>query len=195
MPLRGPFGRRATTAILAALLWTGLASADEVAVPATMQAKLTAKLASFDRAFGPRAGVTAHVLLVVRAGDAASTRFAQELMGAFEQTATVGGVPHEESLVTYAGAASLAAIVKSQRPAIVYLSAGLAGEARAIGEALAGLDVLTVSAEPAAVQNGVAVGYDLISNEPKIIVNLKQAKSQNVQLAGTVLKLAIITGA
>jgi uncharacterized protein DUF4154 len=177
----------------ALLLAASVALADSVAVPASLQAKLTGKLALFDREFGPRAGDRAHVLIVVRPGNAASTRFADELTAALKQVDTIGGLPHEETTTTYAGADALASVVRSQHPAIVYLSAGLTGEAHAIGAALDGTDVLTISAEPDAVAKGVVASFDLISNQPKIILNLKQAANQKVQLTGTVLKLAIIT--
>jgi hypothetical protein len=177
----------------ALLLAASVALADSVAVPASLQAKLTGKLALFDRAFAARAGDRAHVLIVVRPGNAASTRFADELTAALKQVDTVGGLPHEEATLAYAGADALANAVRSEHPAIVYLSAGLAGEAHAIGEALSGADVLTISAEPDAVAKGVVASFDLISNQPKIVLNLKQAANQKVQLTGTVLKLAIIT--
>jgi hypothetical protein len=179
--------------ICVVLLSASLAFADAVAVPASLQAKLTGKLALFDRSF-PRAGTRAHVLVVTRPGDPASTRFADELTGALRQVDTIGGLPHDEATATYAGADALAATVRAQHPAIVYLSAGFTGEARAIGDALNGIDVLTISAEPEAVDKGVVASFDLISNQPKIVLNLKQAANQKVQLAGTVLKLAIITG-
>jgi hypothetical protein len=178
----------------AALLWASIALADVVAVPASLQAKLAGKLALFDRAFAARAGDRAHVLIVTRAGDPASVRFADELAAALKQIDTVGGLPHEEATTAYAGAESLAAAVKAQRPAIVYLSAGLANEAHAIAAALTGVDVLTITAEPEAVAKGIVASFDLISNQPKIVVNLKQAESQKVQFTGTLLKLALITG-
>ncbi len=195
-PPRGVLHRSAQAAVpfCMVVLASSLALADGAVVPAALQAKLTGKLALFDRAFAARAGARAHVLVVVRAGDAASARFADELLGAFRQVDTIGGLPHDESSTAYAGAGSLAATVRDQHPAIVFLSAGLTSEARAIGDALAGLDVLSVAADPEAVAQGVVAGFDLVSNQPKIVLNLKQAANQKVQLTGTVLKLALITG-
>lgn len=53
---------------------------------------------------------------------------------------------------------------------------------------------MTVAAEPSAVIRGIAVGFDLLSGQPKILVNLSQAKLQNVQLPASVLSLALIQG-
>jgi hypothetical protein len=178
---------------LGALLLTASLALADASVPAPLQAKLTGKLALFDREFGPRAGARARVLVVVRSSDAASTRFADALTGALKQIDTIGGLPHDEATMVYAGADTLAGIVRSQRPAIVYLSSGLTSEARAIGDALSGLDVLTISAEPEAVPRGIVASFDLVSNQPKIVLNLKQAAKQKVQLTGTVLRLAILT--
>jgi|HubBroStandDraft_4_1064222.scaffolds.fasta_scaffold11197_2 hypothetical protein len=193
----GPGTSRAAKTIgplSALLLSAALALADAAAVPASLQAKLTGKLALFDRAFAARAGERARVLVVTRPGDASSTRFADELVGALKQVDAIGGLPHDETTTAYVGAEALAVTVKAQHPAIVYLSSGLANEAQAIGAALTGADVLTISAEPEAVARGVVAGFDLVSNQPKIVLNLKQAAIQNVQLTGTVLKLAIVIG-
>ncbi len=180
--------------ICAVVFWASVALADSVAVPPSLQAKLAGKLALFDRAFAARAGDRAHMLIVIRPGDPASTRFAEEFTGALKQIDTIGGLPHEEATTAYAGADSLAAAVKAQHPAIVYLSAGLTSEAAAIGAALTGVDVLTITAEPEAVAKGIVAGFDLLSNQPKIVINLKQAESQKVQFTGAILKLAVITG-
>jgi hypothetical protein len=193
---RSPAGLRICASCLGSLgalvLAASLALAD-ASVPAPLQAKLTSKLALFDREFPARAGDRALVLIVIRPGNAASTRFADALVGAFRQIDTIGGLPHDEATMAYAGAESLAAAVRTQHPAIVYLSSGLTSEAQAIGNALTGLDVLTISAEPEAVANGLVASFDLISNQPKIVLNLKQAAKQKVQLTGTVLRLAILT--
>jgi hypothetical protein len=179
--------------LLGALLLSASLALADASVPAQLQAKLTGKLALFDRQFGVRAGARARVLVVVHPGDAGSTRFADALTCALRQLDTVGGLPHEEVTTTYGGADALEATVRAQHPAIVYLSSGLTSEARAIGDALSGLDVLTISAEPEAVPKGIVASFDLVSNQPKIVLNLKQAAKQNVQLTGTVLRLAIIT--
>jgi hypothetical protein len=178
---------------LAALLLSASMVLADASVPAPLQAKLTGKLALFDREFATRAGARARVLVVVRPGDAASTRFAEALTGALKQIDTIGGLPHDETTAPYTGAEALAAAVRTQHPAIVYLSSGLTSEASAVGSALSGLDVLTISAEPEAVAKGVVAGFDLVSNQPKIVLNLKQAAKQKVQLTGTVLRLAILT--
>jgi hypothetical protein len=184
-------------AVGAALSWSlpTFADADSVAVPASLQAKLTAKLAAFDDGFRARAGASATLMIVIRDGDPISVRFGQELMAALRRTETVGGLPHLETPIAYSDASALAAAVRAQHPSIVYLAAGLSGEAHEIGEAMKGLDVLTVTAEPMAVALGVIVGFDLVSNQPKIVVNLRQAKAQNVRLSSALLRLASITGA
>ena len=69
-------------------------------------------------------------------------------MAALKRTETVGGLPHLETPIAYSDASALAAAVRTQHPSIVYLTAGLSGEAQEIGEAMKGLDVLTVAAEP-----------------------------------------------
>ncbi|HEX7668231.1 MAG TPA: YfiR/HmsC family protein, partial [Polyangiaceae bacterium] len=59
----------------------------------------------------------------------------------------------------------------------------------AIGTALQGADLLTVSTVPSYVQHGIVLGFDLVSGHPKLLVHLRQARSQQVALRPEVLKL------
>ncbi len=191
-----PPGRRAfrtrwiatAVAVLAGLV-TRPVGADAPGVPAQVQAELLAKLASYDRNFGDRAGAKARVLLVVKSGDAKSKYFGASLKGALDNVAQIGGLPHEELQVTYEGGAQLAARCRAAKAAVVYVMPGLEGEVDSIRTALKGVDVLSVSAVPENVPDGIVIGFELVSGKPKILVNLPQAREQNVNFKADVLKL------
>ncbi len=178
----------AAVAVLAGLV-TRPVGADAPGVPAQVQAELLAKLASYDRNFGDRAGAKARVLLVVKSGDAKSKYFGASLKGALDNVAQIGGLPHEELQVTYEGGAQLAARCRAAKAAVVYVMPGLEGEIESIRSALKGVDVLSVSAVPENVPDGIVIGFELVSGKPKILVNLPQAREQNVSFKSDVLKL------
>ena len=83
--------------------------------------------------------------------------------------------------------------MKSRKPAIVYVTAGFSdAEYAAIGQALDGLDVLSVAAAAAAVRKGIVLGFDLVSGKPKLLVDLPRANRQHVSLSANVLRLMTV---
>lgn len=186
-------GRRLAVAvsILACLvLWSDFGGADDVAVPVPLQAELVAKIASYDKNFAARAGERAHILIVAKPGNADSSRFAKHMESALRDLATIGGLPHDEGILAYDGAPELAAACKSRRVSIVYLAPGFGDEVGNIRTALEGVNVLSVAAIGEQVQKGIVLGFDLVSGKPKILVQLTQAKKQDVAFKAEFLKLA-----
>jgi hypothetical protein len=72
---------------------------------------------------------------------------------------------------------------------VVYVTPDFDSELDALGRALGGVDVLTVSAVPDYVSRGVVLGFELVSGKPKILLDLPQAKRQNVDFSAAVLRL------
>ncbi|MBK7859269.1 MAG: DUF4154 domain-containing protein [Archangiaceae bacterium] len=168
----------------------GSAHAEETTMPAPLQASLLARAAMYDKNFGRRAGEHAKILLI-SSGSPASTQFFGQLKEALSGESLVGGKSHDEELVPFSGAAALAAKVKSDHPAVVFLGPGLQeADVKAVVAALSGLDVLTASANPAWVAAGVSLGFDLVSGKPRLLVNLKQAQKQSVAFGADFLRLA-----
>ena len=181
--------RCAVVAFVAALTVVTVGSAQSSRVPASVQASLIAKVASFDRNFAARAGNRA-VILVVRANNhSESEHDASSLKAALASIPKVGNLPHEEIIVTYTGAAALAAQVRAKRAAIVYFGAGFSDEVAAIRAEFSTLNVLTFASVPEYVPEGIVLGVDLVSGRPKLLVNLTQASKQNVSFPAAVLNL------
>jgi YfiR/HmsC-like len=149
-------------ACAAALLVATAARADEATVPAALQSKLLARAANYDRNFSKRAPAQAHIFVVLSSG-ASAAQFSGQLRQALGEEPTVGGVPHDEEEVPFTSSAALAAKVKADKPAVLFLG--------------------WVSA-------GVALGFDLISGKPRLLVNLKQAQKQGVAFGADLLRLA-----
>jgi hypothetical protein len=175
--------------LLAIVLFARHAGAEDVPVPVGLQAELLSKVAGYDRNFAARAGERAHVLLVQRPGDADSARVVAQMQSALGQVSTIGGLPHDETIVSYAGAAALVSAVKGQHAAVVFFTPGFADQLDALRGALAGVDVLTAAAVPDYVPRGVVLGFDLVGGKPKLLVNITQAGKQNVAFRAEVLKM------
>lgn len=176
------------------LLSGGIAFADTVPVPAALQATLATKLLAFDRGLPARAGGTVRILVLIDPSEGQSLKIANEFAGAVKNHGRITNLPVEVTQAKFDSAASVAERIKREKIAAVYLSSGLARVAETVAKALKGSDVMTIAAEPSAVIRGIAVGFDLLSGQPKILVNLSQAKAQNVQLPASVLSLALIQG-
>jgi hypothetical protein len=165
------------------------AFAEEPPVPLRLQVELLVKVAAYDRNLPNRAGDRVKVLVVEKAGNADSNRAVAQIQTALGEIATIAGQPHQEVVLRYAGAAALVAAVRRERAAIVYLTPGLADDVEPIRAALDGVDVLSVAAIPGYVPRGMVLGFDLVSGKPKLLVQLAQAKRQNVAFTADVLKL------
>ena len=172
-----------------ALVVARAAFAEDVAVPVGLQAELIAKIASYDKSFVERAGERAQIAILLKGGSADSSRTAAHMQSSLAALPAVGGLPHDEHMVTYAGGGALAAYVKARRIAIVYVTPGFGEDAGDIRASLEGVNVLSVAAVPEYVPKGIVLGFDLVSGKPKLLVNLAQAKKQNVAFKAEVLKM------
>jgi hypothetical protein len=182
--------------MLATLVATGITLvprgvlAEDIAVPVALQVELMVKVAAYDNNLPARAGDKVRVLVVTRPGSGDSTRAAAELTGALAGKATIAGLPHEETSVSFGDASALASACRSGHTAIVYLTPGFSEvEIADVARALEGVDVLSVSAVPGYVPRGIVLGFDLVSGKPKLLVHLTQARKQRVALSADVLKL------
>ncbi len=158
-------------------------------VPADLQAELLSKLAAYDRNFSARARSTAVVLIVTRSGNPRSSLSAAVMKSELGKLERIGGLPHRESVIVFENAAALAKRVRSEGAAVVYLTPGLEDQVAEIQKALTGVDVLSVSSVPESIPEGIVLGFELVSGKPKILLNLAQAKRQNVNFKADVLKL------
>src|SRR5262245_48422116 len=176
-------------AALFELVVVGRVYAGDVQVPFVLQASLMAKVAGFDRNFAARAGNKAVVLLVTAPGDTDSARAALAMKSALSELPKIGDLPHEEEIVPFTNAAALADMVRAKRAAIVYFGPGFAKQVPAIRNAFSAVSVLTVGALAEYVPDGIVLGFDLVSGHPKLLVQLEQARKQQISFPASVLSL------
>jgi hypothetical protein len=183
------FGRRAVLLGAAGALVHRRARAEAPNVPIRLQAELLGKVAGYDRNFEARSGEQARILIVVAPGNSDSKLTATDMRSALGSIPTVGGLSHDEEIVSYVDAPSLAETCRARQVAIVYLTPGFSGEIPAIRDALGALKLLTVGCMADYVPAGIVLGFDLVSGRPKLVVNLSQARRQHVDFRAEVLKL------
>jgi hypothetical protein len=180
------YGRFSLLVCLAAV---SLARAEQPSLPLRLQASLMAKLAAYDRNMRVRAGDRLRIAMLIKPGDADSARVAVEMSHALAEIAEIAGLPHEEVSIAYTSAEALSDACAARHIAILYVTPGFDGDAVRIGQALQGIDVLTVSAVARYVPKGIIVGFDAVGGQPRMLVHLTQARAQHVDFQATVLKL------
>ena len=166
--------------------------AESIAAPVALQAELLAKVAEYDRNFVARAGERARVLLVTQPSNADSVTVAQQMSAALGRLSLIAGLPHDELIMPYKGAADLARVCRDRRICIVYFGPGFQDDIGDIRNALSDVEVLTVASVPGYVRDGIVLGFDVVSGHPKLLFNLSQARLQKVAIAAAVLKLMTV---
>ncbi len=179
---------RALLVALAVMLVTGDLRAD--GAPISLQVQLVARLAAFDRNFAARAGKTANILVVRKASDAGSVAETASLTKLLSETKDIGGLPPKIDQADFSDAAKVVEKAKNGKYAIVYFTTGLEGEMGKIADGFAGADMLTIGTTAKHAENGAVVGIGLEEARPKLVLNLKRAKAQNVSFKAELLKLA-----
>jgi hypothetical protein len=178
-----------TGAIALGLVLARAGLAQTVEVPADIQGGLVFKLLTYDRSFAARAGTVARTVIIEKRDGTRSRLAAESFKSALAGLGKVGGLPQEVRVVTYENAAALAKACRADHVSVVYVTPDFDDEIPAIQHALGGVDVLSVSAVPEYVPRGVVLGFELVSGKPKILLNLAQAKQQNVDFGAEVLRL------
>jgi hypothetical protein len=164
-------------------------AADFDAVPAELQAELLSKLASYDRRFAARAGDRARLLIVVKRDQPKSEVSAAQMKSALSRVERIGGLPHEDIVVAYEGAARLAERCKTEHVAAVYLTPGFEDDIADLRASLSGVSVISLAAVADYVPQGIVLGFEVEGGKPRILVNLAQARLQDVAFSSDVLHL------
>jgi hypothetical protein len=174
----------------AALLPRSLAAQEDVAVPVPLQMELLVKVASYDKNLPARAATAARVLILVKAGDPQSSHVAQTAKLAL-QGKTLNRLAVEASELVFSDGASVAQSVREKGAAILYAAPGFdPNDMQSVARSLRGVSVLSVGSLARFVETGVVLGFDLVGGKPKLIVHLRRARDQGVDLSSQVLKLA-----
>lgn len=163
---------------------------DDVSVPVPLQMELLIKVAGYDKNLSARAASAARVLLLLKAGDVQASHVAQTAKLAL-QGKTLNHLGIETSELVWSDGSAVAQTVKEKSVAILYATPGFTpAEMQGIARGLRGVSVLSAGSLPRFVESGVVLGFDLVGGKPKLVVHLRRAREQAVELSSQVLKLA-----
>jgi uncharacterized protein DUF4154 len=181
---------RRFTLIATVLCLAGRVTADDVAVPISLQIDLLLKVASYDKNLQQRAHGRVRVGVVVKLNDADSARSAAQAMKSLSAVESLEGLPLDAAIEIYADAPGLARYVGEHGISILYFTPGFSeSEMDAMARALDGVSVLSAGALAKYTIRGMVLGFDLAGGKPKLLVHLARARRQQVELSSSVLKL------
>jgi hypothetical protein len=174
---------------LASLALCSSARADTSVVPLQLQVELCNKIIEYVQEPAVLSLDRIRIGIVVKNGSPESMRAGAELKAAFDRSVIANGHAHEQSIVEWSNAKALAEQARSRNLAVLYFTPGLDAEVGPSAAALAGQRIITVGAVDSFVLGGVVLGFELISGHPKMILNLRQAKKQEVVFRAAIIKL------
>ena len=160
-----------------------------VAVPVDLQIELLGRVAPYERGLA-RGGGDLRVLVVSKRGHAVSTRTTAQVVAALRRTGTMLDRPIRIDELVFESASQVLAAATSRSASMVYVTPGLEDAIPALRDAFAGHRILTVSAVGDHVAQGVVLGFEIASSRPRIVVNLTQARRQQLDFSAQLLRLA-----
>jgi hypothetical protein len=181
--------RRSLLAAVLTLLLASHVDAETDGVPLPLQAKLLSKVVKYDKNFTRRARGRVRVAVLVDARSAESKYAGSALRREIGELEDLGGLPFNVQVLELQEARHLRSSIDAEHISVLYVTPGLRARVGDIAQALAGADVLSVAVGPDDVPNGIVLGFDLVSSQPKLLCNLAAAARQNVAFEPQALKL------
>ena len=166
------------------------ARSDEVAVPVALQVELLDRLLWYERSLQKSPTGTLSVLVVMRDGDKESARTAAQLEAQLSRLKSLGGRRVAQRTIVFATAEQLQQAVRTQAPYLLYFAQGFDDVVGAVAKALEGTRALTVSAVGADVGRGAVLSFELASSKPRIVLDLRRARAQQMDFSAQLLRIA-----
>jgi uncharacterized protein DUF4154 len=166
--------------------------AQELQIPAGVQAQLLAKIPAYDYGFRQRAGGRVQVLILTNPERATSVSVAGLLEAALLQQKDIASLPHAAFVMPFASIEALVTEVKARAVTIVYLASGLEAHLAEICAALEPFQVLTVSAQPEDVRRCAVLGFEILGGRPRVLIHLAHARRNGIRFRSELLSLATV---
>jgi hypothetical protein len=169
--------------------------AEEVPVPASVQVPIFLKILTFDRNFEKRVRTQLTIGIVYVEEDPASRQARDELVKVLKSydDKTIKGLPITYFLVPYTTEPSIMESAKSQGINVFYIAPGNAAHLAALLKISQKHRITTISGVPQYVEQGVAVGLDLNSdNKTRILINLKSSRMEGAAFDANLLRLVTV---
>lgn len=183
-------------AVLALALGAAVASgADADEVPIELQAQLLSKMTTYVKGLAPAGATSLKVLVVYPAGapDAPPTRSAKAMAQAVASVGKMGNLTAESKTTAFTDVKAFQAALATEQPQVVYVTGDHDAKSVAlVAQALKGSAVLSVSGTRSHVELGVVLGFAVAEGRPRVLVNLKQAREQEIVFHNGLLRYAVI---
>lgn len=179
---------------LAGLGWAVDAAAVEPEVPVRIQVSLLDRVIPFDRNFAVRVRDQLSVAVIVDERDVDSLRVGTQLLRELGTLETLGGYRLKTWRAPFSSAEALSHECRRLQAGVVYFTPGIREPTSKLAGALQGLRVLSVGSMPEQVAEGLVLGSALRSGKPRVLVNLKQARAQDVNFRADFLRMAQVVG-
>jgi hypothetical protein len=174
----------------ACCLFEGSAAAVEPEVPIRLQVSLLDRVIPFDRNFAVRVHGQLSAAVVIDSADVDSTRIGAQLLGELSGLRALGNYPLTPVRIGFGGVQPLVEECRRLRVGVVYITPGLTNAVERIAAGLQGLRVLTVGALPEHAKSGLVLSFAVRSGKPRVLVNLAQARKQDVDFRADFLRMA-----
>ncbi len=184
---------RAFLLVVLALLQPALAFAE---IGVNQQSLLLLRVLAYDHNLKSRAGNTVTVAVVFRPGKPDSESRAKAIAGELEAIAErtkVSGLPVRVVTMAFVSLAAFEEKLASERPAVLYVTDGLAESIGTIAAAASRHSVVTATDNEALVRAGLGVGLIDRGNKPSLLINLPVTRAEGAEFDAAMLRLAEVS--
>jgi hypothetical protein len=168
------------------------AAAQDVVLPAELQHALYTKILASDRNLRGRAGNEIVIGIIFQSSYRASRSAKDDVRAAVDASAirTIDGMPVRHVEIPLGNPAALAAELVARRVNVAYIAPLRAVDVRAVIAAAESARVLTMTGVPEYVHQGVAVGFGMRGERPRILINLNAARGCGADFRSDLLRIA-----
>ena len=166
---------------------------DEGDLPARQKILLLLRVLAYDRNLKTRAGESAGVAILHRAGNERSEACRRELSASLEEVAAssvVSGLAIQPRSLAWAGPAALDAALAPGRTSALFVCPGLEDWVPAIRAAARRRSTFTASAGRTGAEGGLSLGLVKRDGHAVLVVNLEASRAEGVDLDSTLLRIA-----
>lgn len=163
-------------------------------MPIRLQVSLLDRVIPYDRNFALRVHGQVVVAVVVDGASADSTRVGALLHSELSSLPSLGGYALSVARVALASPQALADDCKRLKVGVACFTPGVREPIANLATALVGLRVLTAGTMPEHAAEGAVLCSAVRSGKPRVLVNLKQARLQEVDFRADFLRMAEVVG-
>lgn len=184
-----------TSIALLALLICGRSVAQESTVPVATQYPLFLKIFAYDHALADRSGDEVTIGILYQSRFRASRTALEELMDASRDRnvpLNIKGIPIRVVPLELKNERDVGQLLEANEIDLLYVTPLRSTDLRRLHDACRSRGVVSFTGVPEYVEEGVAVGLDLMGGKPKILINVAAAREEGASFSGQILQLARI---